>query len=53
MVSDKTIYKAFRTRPTLSTKPVREIYHFHYLPELYIGFKAVGYGLVNLLNTML
>ena len=39
MVSDKTIQTAFRTRITLQTKPIREIFHFHYLPKLYIGFK--------------
>ena len=39
MVSDKMLHKAFRTRTTLLTKPIREIFHFHYLPKLYIGFK--------------
>ena len=34
-VSDKMIHKAFRTH----TKPIRENFHFHYLPKLYIGFK--------------
>ena len=33
IVSDKMIHRAFRTRATL-----REIFHFHYLPKLYIGF---------------
>ena len=39
MVSDKTIHKAFITHVTLQTKPIREIFHFHYLPKLYIDFK--------------
>ena len=46
MVSDKMIYRAFRTRVTLSTKLIREIFHFLYLPKLYIGsnvyFQAIG-----------
>ena len=37
MVSDKSIHKAFRTRKTIWTKPIRYFF-FHYLPELYIGF---------------
>ena len=41
MVSDKKIYRAFRTRTTLETKPVREIFHFHHLPKLYIGFNML------------
>ena len=28
MVSDKMIHRAFRTRTTLSTKPIREIFIF-------------------------
>ena len=45
MVSDKTIHihKAIRTRATLYTKPIREIFHFHYLPKLYIGFNSQMY----------
>ena len=39
MVSDKMIHRAFRTHTTLETKPIREIFHFHYLPKIYIGFK--------------
>ena len=38
MVSDKTIHKAFRTHTASSKKPIREIFHFHYLPKLYIAF---------------
>ena len=40
MVSDKTIHKAFRTHTATcsSKKPIREIFQFHYLPKLYIGF---------------
>ena len=37
MVSDKTILRAFRTHTTLSTKPIRNFFNFHYLPKLYIG----------------
>ena len=40
MVSDKTVHRAFRSRRTLWTKPIREIFHFHSLPKLYIGFKS-------------
>ena len=40
MVSDKIIHKAFRTHATLWTKIIREIFSFHHLPKLYIGFKA-------------
>ena len=40
MVSDKTNYKAFRIHKTHWTKPIREIFNFHYLANLYIGFKA-------------
>ena len=38
MVSGKMIHRAFRTHKTLYPKPIREIFHFHYLPKLYIGF---------------
>ena len=41
MVSDKMIHMAFRTRTTLFTKPIREIFHFLYLPKLYIGFNSL------------
>ena len=40
MVSDKTIHRAFRTRATLETKPIRKMFNFHYLPKLYIGFNV-------------
>ena len=36
MVSDKKIHWAFRTRTT----PIRESFHFHHLPKLYIGFNG-------------
>ena len=39
MVSDKTIHKAFRIQKT-QTKPIRENFHFHFLPKLYIGINA-------------
>ena len=39
MVSDKTIHKAFRIHKTLLTKPIRELFYFHYLPKLYVGLK--------------
>ena len=42
MVSDKTIHRSFRSHATLLTKPIREIFHFHYLPKLYIGFKIMS-----------
>ena len=42
MVSDKMIYKDFRTRVTLYAKLIREIFHFLYLPKLYIGFKLTN-----------
>ena len=39
MVSDKMICRAFRTRATLYKQtPIGELYNFHYLPLLYIGF---------------
>ena len=38
MIFDKMIHKAFRTPTNLLTKPIGEIFHFHYLPKLYIGF---------------
>ena len=35
------IYRALRTHATLyKTKLIREIFHFLYLPKLYIGFKG-------------
>ena len=43
VVSDKKLHRAFRTRATLFfflTKFIREIFHFHHLPKLYIGFKV-------------
>ena len=40
MVSDKTMHKAFRTHTTLLTKPITEIFHFRYLPKLFIGFNV-------------
>ena len=43
MVSDKKIHRAFRTYTTLQTKPIREIFHFHHLPKLYIGFIVFEY----------
>ena len=40
MVSDKMIYKAFRTHNILWTKPIREFPYFHkYKPKLYIRFQ--------------
>ena len=36
------IHKAFRTHTALQTKPIRESFHIHYLPKLYIGFKDCG-----------
>ena len=39
LVSEKNIHRAFRTRTTLQTKPIREFFYFHHLPKLYIGFK--------------
>ena len=41
MVSDKTIHKAFIIHKTPLTKPITEIFHFHYLPKLYIGFNSI------------
>ena len=38
MVSEEKIHRAFRTHTTLWTKLIRENYHFHHLPKLYIGF---------------
>ena len=38
MVSDKKSHRAFRTHTTLYIRPIREIFHFHYLPKLYFGF---------------
>ena len=40
MVSDKKIYRAIRSHRTLSTKLIREIFHFHHLPKQYIGFNS-------------
>ena len=37
MVSDKTIHKAFRTHTTFF---FNEMFNFHYLPKLYIGFNS-------------
>ena len=41
MVSDKNVHRAFRTHSdtTLQTTPIREIFNFHQLPKIYIGFK--------------
>ena len=36
MVSGKKIHRAFRTHTILLTKPIREIFHFHHLPKLYM-----------------
>ena len=44
MVSDKKIHRAFRTHTTLQTKPIRDIFNFHHLPKLYIGFN-VGFNI--------
>ena len=44
MVSDKMIHRAFSTHTTLLTKPIREIFHFHDLPKLYIGFNSIWYN---------
>ena len=33
MVTDEMIHMAFRTHTTLYTKPIRENYNFHYLPN--------------------
>ena len=38
IVSDKISHRAFRTHRTLYTTPIRENFHFNYLPELCIGF---------------
>ena len=38
MVSDKTIHKTFRIHKTLLTKPISEIFYFHYLSKLYFVF---------------
>ena len=38
MVSDKTIHKALELKQLCKQKPIQEIFHFHYLPKLYIGF---------------
>ena len=38
----RLIHKAFRTRATLSTKPIRKICYFCYLPKLSIGFNGKG-----------
>ena len=43
MVSDRKIHRALRTRTTLQTKPIREIFHFHHLPKLYIGFNLKSF----------
>ena len=40
MVLDKAIHKAFRIHNTRWTKAIREIFYFHYLPKLYIGFNS-------------
>ena len=50
MVSDKKIHRAFRTHTTLYTKPIREIFHFHHFPKLYIGFKGIQEYLQNEIN---
>ena len=39
MVSGKLNHGPFRTPTTLYTKPIREIFNFHYLPKLYIDFQ--------------
>ena len=40
MVSDKIIYKAFRTHKTiLKQNPFDNFYFLHYLPKLHVGFK--------------
>ena len=41
MVFDEKIHRAFRTHTTLATKLIRDIFHFHCLPKLYIRFKIV------------
>ena len=38
IVSAKKIHRDFRTHTTLYTKPIREIFYFHHLPKLFIGF---------------
>ena len=48
MVSDKKIHRALRTRTTQYTKPIREFFHFHHLPKLYIGFNALDFMSVAL-----
>ena len=48
MVSDKIIYRAFRTHVTLDTKLIREFFHFLYLPKLYIGFNPFQFFLCKL-----
>ena len=35
LVSDKMVHKAFRTRAILWTKPIREIFHYQYLLQLF------------------
>ena len=47
MVSDKTLPRAFSTHTILQTKPIREIFHFYYLPKLYIGFKDPKFYLID------
>ena len=45
MVSDKMIHRAFRTpRNLYQTKPIWEIFHFHCLPKLYIGFNSKSFN---------
>ena len=45
MVSDKKIHRAFRAQEYKfqlyyqKKKTIREMFHFHHLPKLYIGFK--------------
>ena len=50
MVSDKWFTLLLELVQLYKTKPIREIFHFHYLPELYIGFNVsqiLGLNLVH------
>ena len=41
-VSDKKVYRAFKTHRTLQTKLIRKLFHFHHLlPKLYIDLKRL------------
>ena len=43
MMSEEKIHRAFRTRTTLKAKLIIEIFDFHHLQKLYIGFKDTAH----------